>query len=200
MFSISVKSNVDAVRKNLTDIAKKQLPFAVAKGLTATAKDAQSELARALPTQLDRPTPFTMRAFAVKPATKSMPVASVFVRPDQWKYLTYQFEGGDRKPLGRALVMPKSVKLNQFGNMQRRAIKQLLAKKNVFSGVINGVPGIYLRKKSVTGTSLQLLVGYANQARYHRRYPFREIAEGAISATFNRYLQRALDEALASAR
>lgn len=200
MFTISVKSNVDAVRKNLTDIAKKQLPFAVAKGLTATAKDAQAQFARALPTQLDRPTPFTMRAFAVKPATKSMPVASVFVRPDQWKYLTYQFEGGDRKPPGKALVMPKSVKLNQFGNMQRRAIKQLLAKKNVFSGVVNGVPGIYMRKKSATGTGLQLLVGYANQARYRSRYPFREIAEGAISATFNRNLQRALDEALSSTR
>lgn len=200
MLSISVKSNVDAVRKNLTDIAKKQLPFAVAKGLTATAKAAQGELARSLPTQLDRPTPFTMRAFAVKPATKSMPVASVFVRPDQWKYLTYQFEGGDRKPTGRALVMPKSVKLNQFGNMQRRAIKQLLARKGVFSGVVNGVPGIYLRKKYATGAGLQLLVGYANQARYRSRYPFREIAEGAINATFNRNLQRALDEALSSAR
>ncbi|TCS37473.1 hypothetical protein EDC30_104277 [Paucimonas lemoignei] len=200
MMSMSVKSNVDAVRKNLTDIAKKQLPFAVAKGLTATAKDTQGVLTEALPRQLDRPTPFTMRAFAITPATKSKLYAKVFVKPDQWKYLTYQFEGGDRKPTGRALVLPKNVKLNQFGNMQRRAIKQLLAKKNVFSGVVDGVPGIYLRKQFASGTGVQLLVGYADQVRYRKRYPFQAIAQRSVSKAFDRNFKRALDEALASAR
>ncbi|WP_431477803.1 hypothetical protein [Massilia eburnea] len=200
MLSISVQTNVDAVRKNLTDIAKKQLPFAVAKGLTATAKDVQGKLAQALTQHIDRPTPFTLRAFAVTPATKSKPYASVFVRPDQWKYLTYQFDGGDRRPTGRALVLPKSVKLNQFGNMQRRAIKQLLAKKNVFSGVVSGVPGIYLRKRSPAGNGLKLLIGYAQQARYRSRYPFKELAERSVAKAFDRNLQRAIDDALATAR
>jgi hypothetical protein len=200
MLSMSVKSNVDEVRKNLTDIAKKQLPFAIAKGLTDTAKEARGVLTQALPRQLDRPTPFTMRAFAITPATKTKLYAKVFVRADQWKYLTYQFEGGDRMPTRRALVLPKNLKLNQYGNMQRRAIKQLLAKKNVFSGVVDGVPGIYQRKQFASGTGVQLLIGYADKVRYRRRYPFKEIAQRSVSKSFNRNFQRALDEALASAR
>lgn len=196
MLTVSVRHNIEAVKKSLNDVAKRQLPFAIAKALTATAKDTQGLLTTALPRQLDRPTPFTMRAFAVTPATKQVHRAKVFIRPDQWKYLKYQVEGGVRKPAKRALILPKAIRLNKYGNMQRSAIKKLLAKANVFSGTVDGVPGIYQRK----GKSLNLVVGYGDQVAYRKRYPFQEIAQRSAAKSFDKNFRVALDQALSTMR
>ncbi len=132
MVPISIRTNIAEVKKTLSDVAKTQLPFAIARALTDTAKDVQRLLTAALPRQLDRPTPFTMRAFAVTPATKKTLTSKVYIKPDQWKYLKLQVEGGVRKPSKRALILPKSLKLNQYGNMPRAAVKRLLAYKKRF--------------------------------------------------------------------
>ncbi|MFL9926012.1 hypothetical protein PQR62_17175 [Herbaspirillum lusitanum] len=115
MLFASVSHNIGEQAKSLKASAK-QIPFAAAKGLTATAKDAQGKLTSALPNQLDRPTPFTMKAFGIEPATKQKLYAKVFVKQDQLKYLGFQIAGGVRTPVRRALVVPKGVRLNQYGN------------------------------------------------------------------------------------
>jgi hypothetical protein len=176
--------------------AGKQLPFGIAKGLTATAKDAQAALGKALPENLDRPTPFTMKAFGVEPATKQKQYAKVFIKDDQEKYLQYQVAGGTRTPARRAVVVPKGVRLNQYGNMTRGAIKKLLARKDVFSGKVKGVAGIYQRK----GTHVHLIVSYADRVQYKKRFPFGDIGQAAVKASSAKNLIAAIDAALASAR
>ncbi|XLV72916.1 hypothetical protein ACKZDW_10360 [Ralstonia syzygii subsp. celebesensis] len=119
MLAFSVKHNIADVQRTLSKAAKQQLPFAIAKGLTQTAKVTQDKLTSALPRQLDKPTPFTMRAFGVTAATKQRQLATVFIKPDQWKYLKYQVEGGVRRPAKRAVIVPESMRLNQYGNMPK---------------------------------------------------------------------------------
>jgi len=195
----SIRSNIQAVRNTLNDVAKRQLPFAIARALTATAKDVQGVLTTALPRQLDKPTPFTMKAFAVTPATKQSLTAKVYIKPAQWKYLRYQIEGGVRKPNKRVLIVPKAIRLNQYGNMQRGAIKKLLTKAKVFSGTIDGVSGIYERKGRGQG-SMQLVVGYSDKVAYRKRYPFKEIAHRAVPKLFDRHFRVSMAAALASMR
>lgn len=196
MLAFSVKHNIADVKRTLDDAAKKQLPFAIAKGLTQTAKSTQEKLTSELPRELDKPTPYTMRAFGATAATKQRLLSTVFIKPDQWKYLRYQVEGGVRRPAKRAVVVPEGVRLNQYGNMPRGAIKKLLAKAGVFSGTVNGVAGIWQRK----GAKVVLLVKYADKVAYKRRFPFGEIAERSVSASFAPIFNQALADALATMR
>ena len=69
-FSISVKMETERAEKYLRKAAKKQLPFATAVALTKTAKHLAEVERRSLSKHLDRPTPFTKKAFAIKPARK----------------------------------------------------------------------------------------------------------------------------------
>ncbi|MGS1020906.1 hypothetical protein [Burkholderia glumae] len=74
MLTLSVKSDVRALAKKLDALARKQLPFATAQALNATAeqvRDAQRENMRQV---LDNPTPFTLNSVAIKRASKSNPV------------------------------------------------------------------------------------------------------------------------------
>ncbi|SNT28817.1 hypothetical protein SAMN06265795_12231 [Noviherbaspirillum humi] len=196
MLFASVKHNIAEVVKGLNDVAKTQLPFAIAKGLTDTAKEVRIKMTDALPNQFDKPTPFTMRAFGYTPATKARQIATVFVRHEQLKYLQFQIDGGVRSPARRALLIPKGVRLNQYGNMTRGAIKKLLSRPDVFSGKVDGVPGIYQRK----GGKVILLVAYADQVKYRRRYPFAEIGQRAVSKAFDGHFSAAIAKAVATMR
>lgn len=59
MLTIRVKTNVDQVMRRLQGELDRQIPFATAKALTATAKDAQTALTREINARFDRPVPFT---------------------------------------------------------------------------------------------------------------------------------------------
>ncbi|QKL71445.1 hypothetical protein HI806_09205 [Ralstonia solanacearum] len=196
MLAFSVKHNIADVQRTLSKAAKQQLPFAIAKGLTQTAKATQDKLTSALPRQLDKPTPFTMRAFGVTAATKQRQLATVFIKPDQWKYLKYQVEGGVRRPAKRAVIVPESMRLNQYGNMPKGAVRKLLAKAGVFSGTVDGVAGIWQRK----GGRAVLLVKYADKVVYKRRFPFADIGERSVAAVFGPIFNQALADALATMR
>lgn len=197
---ISVNVELERVVKSLQGFQRDQLPFAMAKTLTDTAREVKDKLTEALPRQLDKPTPFTMRAFGFTPATKQSLEATVFIRPDQFKYLQFQIDGGVRRSQKRAIVIPKDVALNEFGNMPRREIKKMLAKKAVFSGTVDGVPGIYMRKKFGHGVGLKLLAAYADQVKYRKRFPFYEIARNTIPKSFEKNFKLAYENALATMR
>lgn len=58
-------------------VARDQVPFAIALGLTWTAKDVLAAETRTIRQVFDRPTPFSVNAFQIYPATKTKLVASV---------------------------------------------------------------------------------------------------------------------------
>jgi hypothetical protein len=123
----------------------KQVSYATAVALTRTAQDAQQALTAELSRTFDRPSPFTLRGVAIKAATKQNLAATVFLRERQADYLAIQITGGSRRPLRRALLLPRNIGLDQYGNIPRGVISRLLARKDVFSGTVRGIPGIWQR-------------------------------------------------------
>lgn len=193
---INVKTNIDQVIRDLDKKFRSQIPFAAAKALTKTAKDVQAKLTAEIEGVFDRPVPFTQKAIGITYANKSTLTSRVFIKDVQAAYLHLQVAGGTRKPAGRALLIPAGVALNQYGNIPKGKVKALLGRKDVFSGRVRGVAGIWQR----TGKGAKLLIAYAPEARYEKRFDFVGIARREIERTITANFREALQEALASAR
>lgn len=73
--------------------------------------------------------------------------AKVYVRDIAAEYLEPFEFGGEHKLNSRALLNPKNIKLNKYGNMPRNKLSQLKAKPNVFVGEVNGVDAVWQRRK-----------------------------------------------------
>ncbi|MGS1033322.1 putative phage tail protein [Burkholderia glumae] len=88
-------------------------------------RDAQRENMRQV---LDNPTPFTLNSVAIKRASKSNPVALVYVKPIAVSYLLPYEIGGKNKLNSRALIKPVGQKVNQYGNLPRTTLARLKGK------------------------------------------------------------------------
>jgi hypothetical protein len=197
-FSMATVVSIDMSRfKQRMAAVKAQIPFAASVALNQTAQAVQQKETAALPEVFDRPTPFTMAAIAVERSSKTNLVAKVFIKPIQLQYLKLEIDGGTRTPAKRALLVPAGVALNQYGNMGRNKIQQLLARRDTFSGVIHGVAGIWQRTKKGPP---KLLVRYQGKASYRPRFPFYQIAQRTILETLGRNMGSAIDYALRTAK
>jgi hypothetical protein len=173
-----------------------QLPYATAKALTATAKRVQSKVVSSTDKYIDRPTPFTKRGFKVISATKARLQSKVYILPIQEAYLRYQIVGGVRLPKGKAILIPVNVPLNKYGNMTRRKISTLLARPSVWSGVFDGVAGIW---EEVRG-SIVLRVAYEPKVFHRKKFPFWTVGTEEGTRVWKSEFDKALDEALATAK
>ncbi len=220
-FEISVRADVKRVQKTLSALAYQQLPFATAEALTALAKLVQKEETKALSSTLDNPTPFTLKSIGVKAARKSTMQALVFVKDIAASYLEpYEF-GGVHKLNSRALLNPKDIGTNQYGNIPKSALARLKGRSDVFIGTvktkagetINGVwqrPTVRVNQK-IKGRSsvprganstgrLKLLIRFGDALPVKKQLHYRDRARRTISANFNREFGKASAKALASAK
>jgi len=181
---------------------EKQSRFANARALTETAKEVKEEEVKALIKYLDRPTPFTKKAYRVKFATKAKPVAAVYAATIQDRYLTYAVYGGTRFPKGQAIPIPVGQKRNKFGSMPRTAMSTLFKNPKVFSGIPHGrkTPGIYKRMGRKGRKNLRLMVKYQRVARYSKRLPFFSIARAVVNRRFKHNFHKAFRAAMRTAR
>ncbi|TDB43339.1 hypothetical protein [Photorhabdus luminescens] len=134
----------------LTQI-KKQVPFATAQALTKVARQIEQAEKKAIERKLDNPTPFTVKSVGSVGARKNNLTAKVFVRDIAASYLTPFEIGGVHKLNSSALLNPKDIKLNKYGNLPRNKLQQLKAKPDTFIGDIDGVNGVWKRKKAKKG-------------------------------------------------
>lgn len=145
--SLSVKDNIDAVARRLTDVERRQLPFALARAMTLTAKDAQKAVTDEMRRVFDRPTRYTINSTFIKPARKTDLTATLAVREFGGKgtaaanFLEPQIKGVRRKlkrferSLQSAGQMPKytyampgqRVRLDRYGNVSRGTITKVLS-------------------------------------------------------------------------
>jgi len=132
-------------------VAADQVPFALAKALTRTAKEVEAAERKGMPEDLHAPTRFTLNANFVRPATKRKLEAQVLLKDTgdaaARQYLKTQIEGGTRgqKRFERALqakgLMPKgfvavpgaAAPRDEAGNVPRQFIVQLLSYLQAFS-------------------------------------------------------------------
>jgi hypothetical protein len=226
---LNITTNLADVRRQFAGL-EKQVNFAASKALNETAREVRKAIPAGLRRSLDRPTPFTAGEGAtfVKPARRDSLVAEVLFKPRQASYLRYQVEGGVRSPTRRALRLPSAVKLNEYGNLPRGIIQQLISvarkesrlgkrrsrriqvsnKLDLFYGDPRDVggrnfpPGIYkIVKLSPERSQLVPLIVFPETvARYRKRVDLLAIARPVVASAFSPAFARALREALATAR
>lgn len=200
---------------------QKQIPFATAQALTSVARKIQAAEKTALSRKLENPTPFTVNAVGSAGARRDNLVAKVFVRDIAASYLEPFEIGGDHKLNSQALLNPKNIKLNKYGNLTRNKMAQLKAKPDVFIGEIDGVNGVWQRRKATKGKknakrrkrshngtrqprqpqrAPKLLIRFGEALPVHPVLGYMDRAQTMAANLMQTELSRAMAAALASAR
>lgn len=211
---------------NLKDLSKylehlqKQIPFATAQAMTKVVRQIEEAQKTAFERHLESPTPFTVKSVGSLGARKGNLRAKVYVRDTAAGYLEPFEFGGEHKLNGSALLNPKDIKLNKFGNLPRNKLSQLKAKPNVFIGDVGGVNAVWQRRKAKTrkgkkrakrspnGTrrdklkqpSPKLLIRFGNALPVKPTLGYMDRANTMANALLPSALNQAIAEAISSAR
>jgi hypothetical protein len=198
-----IQSDIDKATKALGRM-KKQIPFAASVAMNKTVVDIQKVEKAAIVRELDRPRPGTIKAIRVSRSNKRRLSASVFILPAVDRFIRYQVEGGTRPPRGKAEAVPVDIRLNKYGNIAGRRsgkLSKLLARPDTFSATIKGVAGIWQRAKGRgRRTGLTLLAAFESQTTYRPRFKFYEHAERTAARRWPRNFNRAISQAIRTAR
>lgn len=147
MTNIHIKVDTKNVSRVLTDIQKKQLPFATSKAINITAKKIKEREEHEIRDVFDRPTPYIQRSVFVKFSNKQTLTARVGIKDEGFKaapptkILRAEIAGGARRlkkyeklfrsigilPEGYYTVPGKGVKLDAYGNIAPSLIVQLIS-------------------------------------------------------------------------
>lgn len=136
MVTIAITSNLKNIQRQLDDFTRKQLPFAVAQAVNKVAARVQAVETENIKAVFPDSTPFTQKSVGLAKARKSNPVATIYVKDIAASYLLPYEDGGVHKLNSRALLNPKDIKLNQYGNLPNAALARLKAKPGVFIGPV----------------------------------------------------------------
>ncbi|MGZ3272389.1 MAG: hypothetical protein ACXU82_03905 [Caulobacteraceae bacterium] len=225
MITIDMSKSMRELRRSFDGLRREQFPFAAALALTRTAGHVAETETDGLSETFDKPTPFTQRAFGVKPARKHDLTATVFARDIQAAYLE-PFIGSGIQVLGhkRAILAPRKIGLNQYGNIPRKKIASLAGKPGVFIGKVtfksgvtisgvwqrpdagerkaggHGTKGDTQHKVKGVRTGLQLLVQFEDPVAVKPRLPYEERARKAVDKHLLPELDKAMTQALATAK
>lgn len=202
---LSIKADFDAAERLLSDLGRKQLPFATAMAINDTAESVKRAEELDIAQTFDRPTPFTKRGLYLRRASKTRLTAQIGAKGVQASYLGRQVTGGTRRPAGKALVVPVQARRNAYGNLPKGALARLGQKKNVFAtkrgaaATKHLAPGIYQRTGR-KGSDLRMLVAFEPSAKYQPRWKFHDLAMRRARAVFQDNFVRRLRQAIATAR
>lgn len=150
---ITVTSNLKEFLKSFDAVSKKQIPFATAKALTATAEEVKAEIAAEMETVFENPTKWTLNSLYMKPATTKTLAARVWVKnnkggtgpsPEHW--LLPEVLGGPRKykrfekalkarglmPADKALMPTQFADIDSNGNVSSGQITSILSYLQAF--------------------------------------------------------------------
>lgn len=146
MLSIAVDPG-NVLGRQLTDLERKQLPFAMQRALNDTAFQLRQEWAETMTRVFDRPTPLTQRAVLYRKATRERLTAEIFLRDEAFKgtppakYLQAQVMGGTRRqtgkerklvaagllPAGHFVVPGAGAQLDAWGNISLGQVNRILS-------------------------------------------------------------------------
>lgn len=213
---LAFQVDLSQLSKGFDDVTRRQLPFAMSLALTATAGEVGIEWQDEMVSVLDRPKPFTLNAVSVKPARKSDLRSTVYLREIAAEYLEPFVEGGPHF-LGKkqAILAPKNVGLNRYGNLPRNKVATLKGKAGVYVGRVQlksgkEISGVWQRpteaarrrvaKSGGKAAALKLLIRFSDPLPVTQKLRFYERAEAVVAEALTRHLGPALERALATAR
>jgi hypothetical protein len=244
MFTISAKDNIAELTKDL-GLWRDQIPFAASLALNNTARSAKSDLVGEMQKVFDRPTPYTLNSIFIKPSSKTDLKVVIWLKDDTFKgtpasrYLAPQIFGGERSlkrferalsfrgllPQGMIVVPGKGAQLDQYGNISRGQIVQILSSLRAFGGqgyAANrtarsikragrraeyfvgrpgrGLPlGVWQRMSFAMGSAVRPVLMFVKPKPYMPRFEFFPIAERAFKREFDGQFVIAMNYAIATA-
>lgn len=143
MPATEIRSNIEDLIRDARMVNEREIPFALARALTWTAKNVREAEQAEMRRVFDRPTRYTMNYFAIVPATKRSLVASIEPKAylKRHRFLEVQVTGG-RRPAKRLetrlrevgaigtgdFVVPgKDARLDRYGNMSTGQVSQIMS-------------------------------------------------------------------------
>jgi hypothetical protein len=204
MIAISVKADISRTVKGLDDIANKQMPFAIATALNDIAFQVQRGERDNIQKVFRHPRAFTVNSVQVDKADRRKQVAVVRIRDEVAKYLApYEFGGVHVLP-GPALLNPKSIRLDQYGQLTKGTPARLKSNPDVFIATIKGITGFWRRsKRTVRGKvvkKVKLLLRFGSALPVKEHLNFHVRAAAIVKANFVGAFKIALAKTLATAR
>jgi ribosomal protein L19E len=224
--AISIKIDARQLQRQLTNIAQRQVPFAISQAINAIAAKVVTEETAALTSTFDQPRAFTTKAFTQGSsfggqfASKRNPIAVIVAKPIQEAYLApSEFDEPQSLGQGKRIRTPVNIRTGTGGNISKNEIRKLMAQPDVFIGVVRGINGIWRRpatgkrragargtkgkhRGTVGGkrTTLQLLVAFTRPVNVKTDLKYFERAEQIVTKSWNVEFDRAIRRALATAR
>jgi hypothetical protein len=186
-----IKGDLKAIRKDLNRTQKKLLPQATVKAINKTLFQIMDAEKAQLLTKLDRPNPFTQKAFKINMAKANTLQGDIHIQPNRWKYLKWVVDGGTKT--GKLGVPIKAnAKLNKYGNIPGRGRARYIKGKKQFRAVINGVDGVWEKTGGKKNPGLKLMVIFKGSLTYKKIFPFYKIADKLARNMFQRNMAYAL--------
>ncbi|PJC99184.1 hypothetical protein GQ37_008140 [Janthinobacterium sp. BJB1] len=219
---ISVRTNLADVERGLSDLAKRQMPYATALALTSLSKLVAADAVSNLSAKLKNPSPFTLRSVKTMAARKDNLVAKVYVMDKAAEYLEPYERGGVHKLAGKALLNPKDIALNQYGQLRKGTLAALKGRSDIFigpvktkKGIVNGVWQRTAVKATITNRktgkarvssrgvntsgALKLLIRFGDALAVRTHLGYHARATATVNANFNAEMDKAMIKAMGTA-
>jgi hypothetical protein len=188
---IRVHSDVARFTAGMDDAANRQIPFALARALTLTAKDAQDDVRAGLAAKFTLRNTWVSRGIRITPATKANPVAIVgSLEP----FMAKQETGGDKKARGGHRLTPPKVKSTSVTPKSRRATA-VRNKPRVFVNMTKTGPAI-LYRVTEERDSVIVLYWLNRGVKVKPRFGFKGTTEKTIRDRFGANFVASLSDAM----
>ncbi len=188
-----IKGDLKAIRKDLNRTQKKLLPQATVKAINKTLFQIMDAEKAQLHKKLDKPNPFTQKAFKINMAKPNQHTieGDIHIQPNRWKYLKWAVDGGTKTgELG--VPIKANAKLNKYGNIPGRGKDRYIKGKKQFRATINGVDGVWAKTGGKNNPKLKLMVVFKRSLNYKKIFPFHKIADRLATNMFKRNIAYAL--------
>ena len=193
-FQIVVKSNALPVGKRIRAIGSKQMPFATARALTWTAKEAQIELRNRLPDTFVIRRKWVPGGIIITPAKKQSLTARVGSRDD---FMAEHATGAKRRPKRtRRMAVKPYESISQVKARSRRARKATGRRKPFVITFASGKSAVVRRKRIKTRYPLEILKLLEREVDIRKRWPFEEQVARVVEKEFPRLFEKSFDQAL----
>ena len=197
---MNIQSNIKQAAAKLQSITDaKQLPFAIARALTVTARDVQDEVRNNLTQRFTLRNNWVRQGIQIQRATKQNLESMVFSRD---AFMGLQELGGAKSPLGNYLAVPTSLVRRTPKDMIRKADRPKSLGDKVEIIEFRGRKWLALKRsrKGRNKNDLRLMYLLVPRADIEPRLKLRDDGLRVSQAVFQRRLQESLELALRTAR
>jgi hypothetical protein len=194
---LSITTNAGQVARQLDAQARQQLPFATARALTWTARDAQADVRQGMPGHFTLRNRFTQQEVRFTAATKTNLTAEIG-SSSRTDYMQRQETGGIKTPRGRHIAVPVNARRGKTGIIRRaNRPSALLEKPKHFIGQVGQTYGIW---KRLGQRKLSLMYHLVKSAQVDDRYQLDNTVNHTVASRFYANFSNSLNKALDTAK